>query len=133
MNENDLQALYLSKTYCHKTGVRPPSCTTPREPSIYCLFRICPELCSIVRVVFSFFVRVLSFMNAVFGRLARRTFDFVQYCLSNPYSLISSGEWYIFDVCRYKLAVPCLDVFKTTLDIFQISLISLSRFNHKTK
>ena len=41
-------------------------------------------------------------------------------------------EWYIFDVCRYKLAVPYLDVFKTTFDIFQISPVSPSRFNHKT-
>ena len=23
-------------------------------------------------------------------------------------------EWYIFDVCRYKLIVPCPDVFKAT-------------------
>ena len=28
------------------------------------------------------------------------------------------GEWHIFNVCRYKLIVPCLDVFKATLDIF---------------
>ena len=41
-------------------------------------------------------------------------------------------EWYIFDVCRYKLAVPCLNVFKATLDISQIGPVSLSRFNHKT-
>ena len=41
-------------------------------------------------------------------------------------------EWHTLDVCRYKLAVPCLDVFKATLDIFQISPVSLSRFKHKT-
>ena len=57
---------------------------------------------------------------------------------SNPLNLINYTnqcrvyEWYIFDVCRYKLAVPCLDVFKATLDIFQIGPVSLSRFNHKT-
>ena len=28
-----------------------------------------------------------------------------------------SYEWYIFDVSRYKLIVPCLDVFKATWDI----------------
>ena len=26
VNKTDLQALYLSGTYCHKTGTRPPSC-----------------------------------------------------------------------------------------------------------
>ena len=31
----DLQALYLSGTYCHKTGTRPPSCNMPRGPTIY--------------------------------------------------------------------------------------------------
>ena len=31
--ETDLQALYLSRTYCHKTGTRPHSCNTPREPT----------------------------------------------------------------------------------------------------
>ena len=28
-SNTDLQALYLSGTYCHKTGTRPPSCTLP--------------------------------------------------------------------------------------------------------
>ena len=27
--------LYLSRTYCHTTGTRPPSCTTPREITMY--------------------------------------------------------------------------------------------------
>ena len=31
----DSQAFYLSGTYCHKAGLRPPSCTTPQEPTIY--------------------------------------------------------------------------------------------------
>ena len=26
---------WLSGTYCHKTGTRPPSCITPQEPTIY--------------------------------------------------------------------------------------------------
>ena len=26
VNKKDLQALYLSGTYCHKTSTRPPSC-----------------------------------------------------------------------------------------------------------
>ena len=30
----DLQALYLSGTYCHKTGTRPPSCQAPRQTTI---------------------------------------------------------------------------------------------------
>ena len=29
----ELQALYLSETYCQKTSTRPPCCTTPREPA----------------------------------------------------------------------------------------------------
>ena len=33
-DEMDLLALYLSGTDCHKTGTRPPSCTTPRQPTI---------------------------------------------------------------------------------------------------
>ena len=31
----NLQALYLSGTYCHKSGTRPPSCQTPRQSTIY--------------------------------------------------------------------------------------------------
>ena len=27
----------FSGTYCHKTGTRPPSCSTPRQPTIYSL------------------------------------------------------------------------------------------------
>ena len=38
--------------------------------------------------------------------------------MSDQYPSILSFEWYILDVCRYKLAVPYLDVFKATLDIF---------------
>ena len=34
MKKGDLLALYLSGIYCHKTGTRPPSCSTPQEPSI---------------------------------------------------------------------------------------------------
>ena len=33
--KTDLQALNLSGTYRHKTGTRTPSCTTPRELTIY--------------------------------------------------------------------------------------------------
>ena len=35
MCERDLQALYLSRTYCHKTCTRPPTCVTLRQPTIY--------------------------------------------------------------------------------------------------
>ena len=31
----DLQDLFLSGIYCHKTGTRPPSCNKPREPTMY--------------------------------------------------------------------------------------------------
>ena len=30
---------YLSGIYCHKTGTRPPSCNTPREPTIYSIIK----------------------------------------------------------------------------------------------
>ena len=33
MNKTDLLALYLCGTYCHKTGTRPASCVTPRQPT----------------------------------------------------------------------------------------------------
>ena len=29
VSKMDLQALNLSGTYCHKTGIRPPSCAKP--------------------------------------------------------------------------------------------------------
>ena len=35
VNETHLLALYLSGTYCHKNGTRPPSCVTPRQTTIY--------------------------------------------------------------------------------------------------
>ena len=35
LDKIDLQALYRSGTYCHKTGTRPPSCQTPLQPTIY--------------------------------------------------------------------------------------------------
>ena len=35
VNKMDLQALYLSWTYCHKTSTRLPSCAKPQQPSIY--------------------------------------------------------------------------------------------------
>ena len=35
VNKRDLLALYLSWTYCHKNGTRPPSCVTPRQLTIY--------------------------------------------------------------------------------------------------
>ena len=31
----ELQALYLSGTYCHKIGTTPPSCDNPRQPTMY--------------------------------------------------------------------------------------------------
>ena len=44
MNIIDLQALYLSGTYCHKTGTRPPSCGTPWQPIIAVLFLFLSKL-----------------------------------------------------------------------------------------
>ena len=35
VDKTDLLALYLSGTYCHKTGKKTPSCPTPRQPTIY--------------------------------------------------------------------------------------------------
>ena len=35
VSKRDLLALYLSETYCHRTGTRPPSCVTPRQQTIY--------------------------------------------------------------------------------------------------
>ena len=35
VNKTDLIDLFLSGTYCHKTGTRPPSCITPRKPTIH--------------------------------------------------------------------------------------------------
>ena len=35
VNKRDLQALYLSGTYRHKTGIRPPSCAIPRRLTRY--------------------------------------------------------------------------------------------------
>ena len=40
VNKTDLLALYLSWTYCHKTGTRPPSCVTPQQPTIYAIKNI---------------------------------------------------------------------------------------------
>ena len=37
VNKRDLRALYLSGTYCHMTGTRPPSCGTLQQPTIYVL------------------------------------------------------------------------------------------------
>ena len=34
-DKTDLQALYLSGTYCHRTGTRPPICAKPRQPTMY--------------------------------------------------------------------------------------------------
>ena len=33
----DLLGLYVSGTYCHKTGTRPPSFQTPRQLTIYAM------------------------------------------------------------------------------------------------
>ena len=38
VNKRDLLALYLSGTYCHRTDMRPPSCVTPRQPTIHTFF-----------------------------------------------------------------------------------------------
>ena len=35
VNKRDLLALYLSGTYCHRTGTGPLSCVTPRQRTIY--------------------------------------------------------------------------------------------------
>ena len=33
-DKRDLLALYLSRTYCHRTSTWPPSCVTPQQPTI---------------------------------------------------------------------------------------------------
>ena len=35
VNKRNLLAFYLSGTYCHKTGTRPPSCVAPQQWTIY--------------------------------------------------------------------------------------------------
>ena len=35
VNKRDLLDLYLSGTYCQKTGTRPPRCVTPLQPTIF--------------------------------------------------------------------------------------------------
>ena len=35
MDKTDLLALYLSGTYCHKIGIRTPSCQTPLQLTIF--------------------------------------------------------------------------------------------------
>ena len=35
VDKTDLLPLYLSGTYCHKTGTRPPSCQVPLQLTIY--------------------------------------------------------------------------------------------------
>ena len=35
VNKRDLHSLYLSGTYHHKKGIRPPSCVAPRQPTLY--------------------------------------------------------------------------------------------------
>ena len=37
VNKRDLLALYLSGTFCHKTGTRLPSCDIYRQPTMYYL------------------------------------------------------------------------------------------------
>ena len=38
MNKLDLPTIFLSGTYCHKTGTRPPSCLSPRQPTMHANF-----------------------------------------------------------------------------------------------
>ena len=40
VNKRDLLALYLSVTYCHRTGTRPPSYITPQQPTMYAYVNI---------------------------------------------------------------------------------------------
>ena len=50
-----LLALYLSGTYCQKTGTRPPSCAAPRQPTIYLALwssAFSEIFCTIVKVRF---------------------------------------------------------------------------------
>ena len=35
VNKTDLQALYLSGTYCHRIGTRPPNCNASQELTMY--------------------------------------------------------------------------------------------------
>ena len=61
MNKIDLQALYLSGSYCHKTGIRPPSCDTLRQPTINAQIVL-------AKVSFEFYILLLetSTLNCVF-------------------------------------------------------------------
>ena len=40
VNKTNLQALYLSVNFCHKTGTRPHSWITPQQPTIYLRYQI---------------------------------------------------------------------------------------------
>ena len=44
VNKIDLQASYLSGTYCHETGTGPPSFGTPRQPTIFVSFQVFRDL-----------------------------------------------------------------------------------------
>ena len=48
MEKIDLAALYLSRTYCHKTRTRPPSCLSPWQLSKYPLKGLVEILCYLV-------------------------------------------------------------------------------------
>ena len=93
MNKRDLLALYLSGTYCHKTGTRPPSCATPPQPTIY--------LIMFVNLNLNF---ILHFLN-----LAQ---DIDSCHLSNKSAVSFSNE----------VAVDSLNVFNVNLKIDAIIL-----------
>ena len=75
--QRDLLALYLSGTYCHKTGTRPPSCVTPWQPTIYYyIFKYWCVCIEIKKDKKGFSLKTFLWINFV-----ARTFVFAGKCL----------------------------------------------------
>ena len=68
VNKIDLQALNLSRTYCHKNGTRTPRCVTPWQLTIY---SVNSALWSFSVLRFSLMVNssVIKFFFVFFGHL----------------------------------------------------------------
>ena len=64
------QRINLSGTYCHKTGTRPPSFTTPWEPTIYALPHVQYSISFLIRC---FETQVFYFL--VFQKLSKMLID----------------------------------------------------------
>ena len=88
MNKTDLQALYLSGTYCHRTGTRPPSCAKPRQLTIYStthqlflkqkhfksVLDVDLAICSWIRAVAVCFSNSRNFLDSVSNSISWQTF-----------------------------------------------------------